>query len=81
MFNAQYISSKAGVSKKNVNYYMIEIIANTVTGNAKVAQLFCTETAFNSAKTLRPMQPCKVLGGVDDNGHLTIANIKADIQN
>lgn len=79
MFNAQFISASNGISKKSERpWYMVELIASTVTGSAKVAKLFCTETAFNSARGLKPMQPCKVAGGVDDNGYLTVSNIKGE---
>ena len=59
---------------------MLELISSTVTGNNKISKLFCTEMAFNNAKLLKPMQDCKVMSGVDDNGYLTVINIKADVQ-
>ena len=79
MFNAQFISASNGISKKsNKPWYMVELIASTTTGKTKVASLFCTETAFNNASALNSMQACKVATGVDDNGFLTVSNIKGE---
>lgn len=78
MFEAKFISAKTGIGKNSGKpWYKLELVASTVTGGATVAPLWCTETAYNNAHTLKPMQACKVAGGVDDNGYMTVANIKA----
>lgn len=78
MFNGKFISRNSGISKKSgKEYYKIEFIAATVDGGTKVLQSFCTKAAFDGAQGLAPMQDCKVLCGVTENGFLTICGVKA----
>lgn len=79
MFNAQFISATEGTSKKTGNpWYSLDLLAITVNGNGKYSKQYCTETAFNNARMLKPGQACKVACGVDDFGRLTVSNIKTD---
>ena len=77
MFNAIFVSAKEGISKKTGEpWYMVELIAETVSGKNVILQVFSTENAYYSAKTLTSMQNCKVASGVSDNGYLTVNALK-----
>lgn len=79
MFNAKFISATSGISKKSGNeWYKVELIADTVTGGNKVLSEFCTQNAFNSASSLKPMQQCRVMCSVTDNGHIAINSLKGE---
>lgn len=77
MFNAVFVSASDGTSKKTGEpWYMINLIAETVTGGNTILQAFSTENAYYSAKTLTSMQKCKVACGVTDSGFLTVNALK-----
>lgn len=78
MFTAKFISVNRGRSKESgIPWFRVEMIADTVNGNNKVLQAFCTENAYNGCASLKSMQDVKVGVGVNDNGYLVINVIKA----
>lgn len=79
MFNAKFISRNNGTSNKSgKEWYQLELIATTLEGGAKVLQTFATKNAFEGSMGLKPYQDCRVICGVNENGYLTIANIKGE---
>lgn len=77
MFNAKFISRNKGVSAKSgMEWFQMEFIASTVSGGAKVLRTFCTASAYENSLGLQPMQECKALCGVTDNGFLTVSAVK-----
>lgn len=79
MFTGEYISSRSGVSSKNgTAWYQLELIADTLSGGAKILQVFCSENAYNQCVGLRARQRVKVACGVTDSGHITVNAVKGE---
>ena len=79
MFTAKFVSSSTFVSKKSGEpCYRIELIADTLGGETKILQEFCTANAYEQSKNLQSMQACKVGCAVSDNGFITIHGVKGE---
>lgn len=78
MFSADFLTCRNGVSKNGTEWWMVTVFADTVTNGGDIAKLFCTENAYNAARSLTKRQRCRVMCGVDDNGRLIVSNIKAE---
>lgn len=78
MINAEFINAQSGNGEKGF-WAKFQLIAETVSGNEVVVELWGTETAFNATKALKPRQKCKVALGVDERGHVKVSNIRAEV--
>lgn len=79
MFNATFISSQEGVGKDSgKKWYRVELIAETITGGAKVLSVFCTESAYRQTAGMKYMQRIKVACGVNEGGFITINGIRSE---
>ena len=77
MFNAQYINAATGKGKESgKQWYRVQLICQTISGGHAVGQFWTNEQVYNSCKALADFEQVRVACGVDDNGRLTLADIK-----
>lgn len=77
MVNAEFINAQSGNSERGF-WAKFQVIAKTITGGETVVELWGTENALNASKALKPRQRCKLLLGVDERGHIKVADIRTE---
>lgn len=77
MFLAKYYGSKSIKAKSGETFYLVTLVVDTIEGEKKPLEMFCSERAYAMSQDLEVEQVCKVGAGVDKKGRLKVNAIKA----